>query len=177
MRKELRNTMLILAALYILVGILMVAWPDIACKIACYMLGGALFVFGIVQTLRYFQAVRNEFLGGNMFVGLFLILIGLLVVIRAKAVVSVLVALMGVLVVADSIIKFVFARELRKANAPGWKAQMIAVLVLFLLGLFMLIDPFESVQAMIVCAGIFLLLDGIGNVVSVITASKFLEER
>ncbi len=174
MKKELRNTMLILAALYMIMGLVMMIWPESACRIACYVLGAGLFTFGVYQTISYFSQKNAEIIGGSLFIGVITMLIGILVVLRADVVVTVLVALLGIFVVADSIIKFVFTREMRKAEVPGWKVQMISVLVLFLLGLFMLFDPFGSAKAMVICAGAFLLFDGIGNIVTVITVNKFL---
>lgn len=143
MRNEIKNTMLFLSALYVILGITMIAWPDAACRIACYILGATLFVYGAVQSFRYFHTNGKELLGGSLFIGMFLILTGILIVIRAEVVVSVLIAVMGMFVIVDSVIKFIFARELRALAAPGWKIQMISVIVLFVLGVFMLIynDP------------------------------------
>lgn len=177
MRKEIRNSMIGLTLFYVVLGIIMIAWPEQACRIACYVLGAALMLFGLFQLFEYLQTRKAEFMEGSLFIGVFSILIGLLVILRASVVVSVLIAIMGILVIGDSIIKLGYSRQLRKMDAPGWKISMISACALLVIGAFMLFDPFESAKTMIVFAGIFLLLDALGNLFTIIQAAKYLKDR
>ena len=166
-----------LTVFYIILGLIMIIWPEQACKIACYVLGAALMIFGLLRLFEYFQTRGAELVGGNLFIGIFSILAGLLVILRASVVVSILVAIMGMLVIGDSIVKLSYCRTLHKMNAPGWRIGFIAACILLIFGIFMLFDPFESVKIMIVFAGIFLLLDAVSNLFTIILTSKYLNEK
>lgn len=175
MRKEIRSSMIGLTIFYIALGLVMIIWPEQACKIACYALGAALMIFGLFRIFEYLQTRGAELVGGNLFVGIFSILTGLLIILRASVVVSILVAIMGILVIGDSIVKLSYSRMLRKMDAAGWKIGFISACVMLVLGVFMLFDPFESAKTMIVFAGIFLLLDAAGNLFTIIQASRYLK--
>ena len=175
MKTSLKNSLLGISIFYIVLGVVMIFWPDASRSIACYALGGVSILFGLIRLFAYFTSPDKELVSGELLGGILAALIGLLIILRAENIMALLVALLGVMIITDSVVKIFYCFQLKKAGALGWKWQMIAVCVLFVIGVFMLFDPFSSAKAMIICAGIFLFVDGVCNLITVIQANKYLK--
>lgn len=163
MGKQLKNAMLGASIFYIVQGIIMIVWPDAACLVACYIMGAVGILYGLAEVVNYIRTRDYAQPEGGLIAGVFSVLIGLLFLIKTEVIVTVLIAALGVFVVADSVIKVIYAMQLKNAGVKPWKVYLIAACVLLALGVFMLIDPFKSVKFMIISAGVFLILDGLFN--------------
>ena len=163
MGKKVRSAMVAVSVFYVILGVIMIVWPDVACNIACYIMGAAGILYGVVEIVNYIRTRDLTQPTGSLLTGIFSFLIGLLFILKAKTIVTVMIAALGIFVVADSVIKLVYTLELKGTGVKPWKVYTIITCVLLLLGVFMLVDPFNSAKFMIICAGVFLLLDGLFN--------------
>ncbi|MDO5112167.1 MAG: DUF308 domain-containing protein [Clostridia bacterium] len=177
MKNGMRNSLLGISAFYILLGLVMIIWPDASRSIACYALGAMTALYGVIRLFVYFTSPERELMGGDLLLGIIAGLLGLLIILRANAIMTILVALLGIFVITDSVVKIFYCLQLKRAGLSGWKGYLTGMCVLLAVGVFMLFDPFSSANAMIICAGVFLFLDGVCNLWTVIQANKYLKSR
>lgn len=170
--KKMKNTLLLVSAIYLVLGVIMIVWPDSARQVACYILGAAGIVYGLIELLNYWRSKAYAEPQGGLFVGVLSFLFGLLIILKAKTVMMILIAALGILIIADSVVKLIYTIQLKGAGVAPWKAYVIGACVALLLGAFMLFDPLGSSRVMIVIGGVFLILDGLYNAWIVLQVEK-----
>jgi len=162
MTKTFRKTMLITSAVYLVIGLLLILWPESARKIIIYAIGAAALLYGAYRIVDFF--VRKEHLSGAVQVGVALgiacVLLGLFLIVKAELVVALLAAVIGVAVIVDSILRLQIALNLRLAGVRHWLILLVTALLTLAFGILLLFNPFTAVRVATILAGVALLIDG-----------------
>lgn len=147
---------------YMVLGLILIIWPDQARQIICYLLGAAALLYGLYRIIDYFA--RKQLAEGGVQIGVALgiacVVLGLFLLFKANTVVAVLAGVIGVAVVIDSILRLQIALNLRRFSAAGWLALLITAVVTLIFGVLLLFNPFKAVKAATIIAGAALLVDG-----------------
>jgi uncharacterized membrane protein HdeD (DUF308 family) len=174
MKKPLQKALLTTSILYIVIGLLLIIWPDVARQIIIYAIGAAALLYGGYRIVDFF--VRKEHLNGSVQLGVALgiacVLLGLFLIFKANAVVALLAAIIGVAVIIDSVLRLQIALNLRHAGMKNWMVLLVTALVTLAFGVLLLFNPFTVVKAATIIAGVFLLVDGIFTLWSVLQADS-----
>ena len=171
MSKTFRNAMLILSLAYLALGLVLTLWPIQSRLVLCYILGAAFVLFGAVRIVAYFTG-RGDLAGMGLALGAASVALGLVLLLAAKAVVAVFGVLVGVAILADSILRMQLGFNLRRAGGRGWGAVLILAGLMLILGVVLLFDPFAGAAAATVLTGVALAVDGALNLISVIVAAR-----
>ena len=67
MTKPFQKAMLITSIIYLVVGLVLIIWPDAARQIIIYAIGAAALIYGVYRIIDFF--VRNEHLSGTIQLG------------------------------------------------------------------------------------------------------------
>lgn len=176
MTKSFSTTFMIAAAVYFIVGLALVIWPATARLVICYALGILLVLYGLGRTAAQWNSRGFLSLGNGYLLGLVCLLLGLLIIIRAEAVLSIFGTILGLLIMADSLIKLQISYQLRKSHAGSARRNAISALVTFLLGLLILLNPFKAIDAMTIFMGIGLILDGAISFIISLDVRRYLND-
>lgn len=138
----------------LVVGVSLVVYPLLTVGVLIYVLGMLFVVPGIVQLLRYAIVKRKiERHGGNVetvkfpYLSALSIAIGITIMLCAAAMARVFPALLGAALVFTGLYKlFLLWRSKMHRSARFWIIPML----LLVLGLFILINPFEIVDKVLV---------------------------
>ncbi|MDR0840153.1 MAG: DUF308 domain-containing protein [Christensenellaceae bacterium] len=168
MRKSFSAYFFSLSVIYLLLGLAMVIWPNSAQKVICFGAGGLLTLYGLARMLISWSDEGFGSLGGRYFSGLLCLLLGLLLLLRADVLHALLSTLLGLAIIADSIIKLQASAALRKNGRRGAARNSICALVTLALGISLLFVPLAAV----VYAGICLLIDGLLNLMAAIDVRR-----
>ena len=162
MTKSFQKTMLITSAIYIVVGLLLIIWPDAARSIIIYAIGAAALLYGGYRIVDFF--VRKEHLDGTIQVGVALgiacLLLGLFLIFKASVVLALLAAIIGVAIIVDSILRLQIALNLRLVGVNNWLILLVASLVTLAFGILLLFNPFTAIKVATIIAGVSLVIDG-----------------
>ncbi len=176
MNKSLRNTFFGGSAIYLIIGLAMILWPDASKQVICYALGGLLLLFGVIRVISYFSVnQRSEALRFDFVLGMALLILGLLFVLRPNMLLNIFGVVVGIAVTLDSIVKLQFALELRRLGSSAWVRALVLALVMLALGLVLLFNPFAASSALTIFTGICLVLDAIANIWFVTDIAKHLK--
>ena len=178
MTNPFQKIMLVTSIVYMVLGLLLILWPDQARQVICYLLGAAAVLYGGYRIADYF--VRKQHTSGGVqfgvALGIALAVLGLFLLFRADAVVAVLAAVIGVAVIIDSILRLQIALNLRPLGS-GWLPLLITALLTLALGILLLFNPFGMVRVANIVAGSCLLLDGAFTLWSLLKAKNIRQKR
>lgn len=149
------------SAVLIALGIFCIVRPGLVQNILCYVAGALLMVFGIAKVVRYF-ASRSSFVD-SLIVGVLLALIGFVLITQAKAVISLIFAFIGILILLDGIVKLKNAFDARAAAMRDWVAMLVFSVIVIAFGVLVIANPFEGASVPIIILGVSLLVDGLQN--------------
>ena len=162
MTKPFQKAMLITSIIYLVVGLVLIIWPDAARQIIIYAIGAAALIYGVYRIIDFF--VRKEHLANSVQLGVALgiacLLLGLFLIFKADLVVSLLASLIGVAVIIDSVLRLQISLNLRYFGSAYWVILLVTALVTLGLGILLLFNPFTAVRVATIIAGVLLLLDG-----------------
>ncbi|MEA5059417.1 MAG: hypothetical protein EOM66_00575 [Clostridia bacterium] len=176
MSKSFSTTFMITALIYFILGVAMVAWPETARLVICYAVGILLILYGLGRVLSQWNSLGFLSLGNGYLMGLVYLLLGVLLLISADVVLAIFGTVLGLVIVADSIIKLQISYQLKGSNMGSSRRNAICALVTLTLGLLMLFSPFKAVNAMTIFIGISLLVDGIINFIIALDVRRFLHD-
>ncbi len=178
MTKSFEKAMLITSIVYLVIGLVLVIWPDAARQIIIYAIGAAALLYGGYRIVDFF--VRKEHLSGTVQIGVALgiacLLLGLFLVLQADLVVALLAAIIGVAVIVDSVLRLQIALNLRHIGA-SYLVLLITALVTLGFGILLLFNPFTAVRVATIIAGIVLIVDGGFTLWAVLQAKKDVPQR
>ena len=149
MAKKLKWNLILMSLLYLALGIFLLMVPGTALNVVCYALGGVVLACAAVQLVRYFVVERGVFL-----------------IIRSDVVVRVLPIVFGLFVIFDSLGRIQNALELRRCEYSSWKVFLLLAVLSVVLGIVMVVDPFGTMETLVMAIGLILILEGALNLLS-----------
>ena len=162
MTKPFQKAMLITSIIYLVIGLILILWPDVAGKIIIYAIGAAALLYGGFRIVDFF--VRKEHLSGTVQLGVALgigcLLVGLFLIFKVDLILTLLAAVIGVAVIIDSVLRLQIALNLRHVGGQYWLVLLITSLVTLGFGILLLFNPFTAVKVATIVAGVLLLIDG-----------------
>ena len=167
MVKKLKWNLVLMSLLYLGLGIFLVMKPGTALNIVCYALGGVVLACAAVQLVRYFVVERGVFQSQlTLISGLVCLALGAFLIIRSDVVVRVLPIVFGLFVIFDSLGRIQNALELRRCEYSSWKIFLLLAVLSVVLGIVMVVDPFGTMETLVMAIGIILIIEGAINLLS-----------
>lgn len=176
MTKSFSTTLVITALVYLILGLTLAIWPGTARMIICYTAGILLILYGLGRIFAQWNSQGFLSLGNGYLLGLVSLLLGLLLLLRAEAVLAIFGTVLALIIIADSLIKLQISYQLRGRHMGSARRNAICALVTLLLGLLMLFNPFKAVDVMTVFIGISLMVNGIINFIIGLDVRRYLND-
>ena len=173
-----RNQLIYIACALIVLGVLLVAFPGISALIICYIIGAVLCVLGLIRIVGYFRIERDfAFASFGLVRGGVLLLLGILVLVRPQLLSALLTVVFGIVLFVDGVLKIQYAIDMLRLRASGWWLVLVCALLMCVLGIVALCDPFATALALMTFIGISLIVDGIMDLATIIYLSSFLRRN
>ena len=148
MSKSFRNSMILSSVVLLLLGLTLVIWPTTPQRIICFVAGALCLVIGISRIIAQWKLSRDFGFQISYLFGILVLLVGLLLIIKADAMIALFGTLIGLVLTADSIVKLQISFQMRALSLPRGSAHAISAAVLLVIGIVMLFDPFSGAKAM-----------------------------
>ena len=180
MGKKLKWNLVLMSILYLGLGIFLLLVPGTALNIVCYALGGVVLACAAVQLIRYFAVERGVFQSQlTLISGLVCLGLGAFLIIRSDIVMRILPIVFVLFVIFDSLGRIQNALELRRCEYPSWKGFLLLAVLSIALGVIMIVDPFGTMETLVMAIGVILIVEGSLNLLSalytVIAVKRFLK--
>ena len=171
--RSVRLAYLLLSAGVCLLGVVLIAAPEISARVLCRLGGGLLALFGVVKILGYCSRdlYRLAFQYDLAF-GILLIILGCLMLFHTTPVLSLICALVGFWVLLDGLLKIQVAIDARRFGLGKWWLILAWAIPSGGLGFVLLFRPSENVRVLTVLLGVSLVAEGVLNLITVLTAVR-----
>ena len=120
------------ALVFLFIGIILLNNPEGTIRVASYILGGLLIIFGVFRLGSYFSSRDNfQYYDFNLMLGALFFFIGLVIVVFGTAIASVFGIILGIWVVLSAVNRINLAIKLKECKIKYWYVcLLIALLVL-----------------------------------------------
>lgn len=161
--------LLSVAAVFVLLGGVLLLAPGIALANICIALGGLAIVAGIVVIVKYFIAESYKNINDYGFSeGVMFVLAGIFLLVQTKLIVGIFPMAIALAVLATGIIKLQTSMDLLRLGDPRWWLHFLANLLVILLAALILFGVFQDDMVRNVYSSALLIVDGVLSVVSII---------
>ena len=140
---DLRNDLLLSGAISLLLGLVLIFFPDTTSFLICYLCAGVMILFGLFQLLAFLFSDR-AFPNHSCYLAR-----------------CVLLLVLGVFVVVAGLMKIQNAVDLRRWGAARWSTVLAVGILTTLVGAVTLMHPFSTAMALLRFLGICLLVSAV----------------
>ena len=145
--------------LILVLGILMVVWPDVTVIVVANILGVVLIASGIYQIINYFVVKgQNDFFNNGLLKGVLALLIGIAAIVIGKDIANVFRVIIGIWMVYEALVRINTSIKLHSVGIKAWSYVLIIAICMLVVGLFITFNEGAVVQLigwMMILAGIF----------------------
>ena len=174
MREYLKNmkiSFLLAAALYILLGLVLLIWPGATATVVCYAFGGILALYGAASILSFFLSRASGF-AFELLSGIVSAALGILLLVRPEIVISVLPVVLGLFILVDGLVNLKRALELRRLEYSRWAVSLALSLVSLILALVVLFHPYLTAEALVRVIGAVFVYEGLSDLWTILMVSR-----
>lgn len=166
------STAIISALAYIVLGFVMIFYPDKVSIALCYTLGGALTVYGLFNLITYFTTRQASF-GFEMIVGIAATAFGVFFLISPQSILGMIAAIIGILIIVDSAIDIKRAFQLKALGLKYWWISFLVSALIIIFAIMTIIFPTFFADIIMIILGIALVYEGISGLTLIATIGHF----
>ncbi len=172
--RDVRKNYSVSSFITLILGIILMIWPDLSGALMCYTLGGALILMGALQLLIYFRGDKTELAAKfKMMMGIVLALLGIWICAKPEIVLGLIPAILGMVIILHAFQDLSYTIDIKNAGVERWWVALIVTLITFALGIFLVLNPFLAFELALIYIGIGLAYNGISDLVLVIMAGYY----
>ena len=164
--RRIRLNFVLTAILTLILGILLITSPGTAMRTVFLLVGWTLVISGAASLLTALLSRGQPVGQGDLVLGLVQVATGLVVLMRPGFLMSLAGIVVGFVLLIHGIHDIQNARE-HKALGYDWKLSMGVGIAAVVMGVIVMINPFSTMETLLRIAGIFLLVDGVADLLMV----------
>ncbi len=163
--KKYEKESIIISMLLIIVSIFLIVKPGIALSTAVTLFAIVFIFDGIINIVSYMmknteiRAFSNE-----LIMGILLLILGLIIICNQTLFISILPIMVGMWIFIKSIVKIQLAINLKSAIADKWELLLVSSVLMCILGILIIVNPFEEIVTLTRFIGIMMLITEIIDV-------------
>ena len=162
--KRMKTNALLSAALYALLGLVLLIWPALSASLLCLALGLVLVLCGLSNIFVFLRSRDGSLYAAlHLITGVVLAAVGIWLMARPTLVTVVIPRIVGVLICFHGFGDIGDAMTLRKNSSSRWTAALLLAVITLVLGVILVICPFQAFTTVVRLLGAFLLYDGISD--------------
>lgn len=174
--KEYKRNYIFLSIGYIVLGLLLLFFPETSGKIMCYILASFAAFFGITHLISYMnQKYPYETYRFDLVFGIIGIATGAIIFIKPELLLNFLPAVLGIIVFIDSIVKVQHAIDLKRMHFSSWWIVLVLALCMSGVGILMIMYPFSTFMTVVMFSGICLIVNALVNIYAITTLSRVIK--
>ena len=164
--RRIRVNFVLTAVLTLILGMLLISSPGTAMRTVFLLVGWTLVISGAASLLTAVFSKGQPVGQGDLVLGLIQLATGLVVLMRPGFLMSLAGIVVGFVLLIHGIHDIQHARE-SKALGYEWKLSMSVGIAAVVMGVIVMVNPFSTVETLLRIAGVFLLVDGIADLLMV----------
>ena len=162
--RRIRLNFLLTSVLSCILGLLLITSPGTAMRTVCLLVGWTRVISGAASLFTALLSRGQPVGQGELVLGLVQLATGLVVLMRPGFLMSLVGIVVGFVLLIHGIHDIQHARE-SKALGYEWKLSMGVGIVAVVMGIIVMVNPFSTMETLLRIAGVFLLVDGVADLV------------
>jgi len=174
--KNVKLEIILLNVAVLLVGIIMVVYPDTSKNIICTIIGILLCAAGLYLIVSYFVRSKLVVLGSFSLVqGVVLAGLGAYILIKPDFLAGVIMVILAIILIAGGAMKLQYGMDFMRLKLSGWWFELIGAALMIALGIVAIMNPFAAANALMIYLGVCLIVDAIWDLASITVLSSQLK--
>ena len=162
--KSIKYNLLSSAVLCILLGIVLLVYPDTSLTIVCRAVGVIVLITGLGFVGSYLRVGKTKWFGKvELVFGSIFAILGGFIVLYPLGIISIVPLVFGILLVYHGIANMKQAFELRQYKDNGWWLPVLIAASTIALGVVIMRNPFGTIETLMRIIGVCILYDGLMN--------------
>ena len=162
--KSLTMNYSVTALICAVLGLILLIWPGQSTQIVCITVGAVLGIYGVLQIIFYLATREKTMMSHSMMVlGIVLAVIGGFIVWKPETIMKAIPMIVGILIIIHGLHNGVQAIDLKKMGYSNWWIALLLAVLTVALGIILVCNPFDALDAVVRLIGIFLLYDGLSD--------------
>ena len=169
---------IVMSIVFYIAGLAYIFLPEISPLRICITSGVVLIVYGIIKIIGYFSndlyclAFQYDFA-----CGLFLMVLGVIILACNQRIITYLSAGLGVLVLLDSLLSIQTSKDAKQFGLETWNVILATSIIAAVFSVLLIVRPYHSQRAAHIVAGGTLLAEGVKNHCVVILTVKTMKRH
>lgn len=169
---RIKNLSLITIAAGFIIGIILLVKPDESVEFISILCGATVIMLGVGAWISYFTKFRSTFLA---ILGTLAVVAGIILCVKYRSIISAVLFLFGIFVLVGGVVDLVSALEARKNDLKSWIISVVMAVIAIVLGLLVIINPFNSVMALTRILGAGLIVYAVMDLITFIQIRKMVK--
>lgn len=169
---RIKNLSLITIAAGFIIGIILLVRPDESVEFISILCGATVIMLGVGAWISYFTKFRSTFLA---ILGTLAVVAGIILCVKYRSIISAVLFLFGIFVLVGGVVDLVSALEARKNDLKSWIISVVMAVITIVLGLLVIINPFNSVMALTRILGAGLIVYAVMDLITFIQIRKIVK--
>ena len=169
---------IILSILICVLGVTIIAIPELSLNTLCKIGGVLLIGFGCIKIVGYLSKdlyrLAFQF---DLALGILLIVLGVNLILCIDMMIHAICIMLGGLILTDSLLKVQIAIDSRAFGISLWWLILTFAIITSVTGVLVLFHPYKTVTATMIVLGVSLLGEGVLNLTTVLTAVKIYQRK
>ena len=159
-------------------GILLIVDPEISLAAFGIITGVCLIVFGVIKIVGYLSKdlYRLAFQYDLAF-GILMIALGIMVILEPDNVIETICIAVGIAFFMDGLLKIQIAIDAKTFGISKWWLILSVAILAGVVGVLVIFRTSESARTLMIFLGISLLMDGIMNLITVLSTVKIIQNQ
>ena len=163
--KKYERESILISALLIIVAIFLIAKPGIALSTVVTVFAIVFLVDGIINIIAYMmEDAEIRAFSNELMMGILLVILGLIILLNQPLFISILPIMIGIWIFIKSIMKFQLAINLKSAVAERWGLLVVSSILMAILGVLIIVNPFEAIFTLTRFVGIMMIVVEVINI-------------
>lgn len=160
---------IVMSVVFSVIGVLLIAMPDISAKVIGLFVGIAMIVFGAVRLVGYFSKdlFRLAFQFDLGF-GILMLALGVIVLTKPENLMPFLGVALGISVLIDSLFKIQIALDSKQFGIKSWWLIFAMAIITGIMGLILITHSAVGAQLLTILLGISFIIEGVLNLCTVV---------
>lgn len=171
------KNMLFSTVLTLILGIVLAYSPEGSIKVITGIIAALFLLIGILQLVDYVKQSKVEkMMSLSLILGILLSVVGIFLFINLESLANFITTLIGIAILIKSLFKLQFAFNIRDIS-DKWFYNLIVGIVGIVLGIVLLVNPFDSAKMFLRIVGIIFIIGSIVELVEICMVIKTIDEH
>ena len=157
--KRLGKNPIAYSLLMIVAGIILLLWPGVTLEVTVRVIGISLLAAGCFSILNWYR--HREVSYSTLAAGIIFALIGLIILVSPRRVISIFPTAMGLFVLVNGVFNLALALDQKQMSYEKWNISLVMAVVTIILGILILANPFSTMSLLIMVVGGILIYNGV----------------